>query len=239
MQSKIINSRTPGAFIKEKEIGISWHYEYADLKFGDWQAAELQNHIHYSLQHYPIHVLKRHKCIEVYLRDVSKASAIRRIFSHHQRKLRRRSVTGSDDPNGVAIPAANSRSNSSRNFSMNTPGSISMPPSSFNQSDSILEERLCDFIFCMGDDRTDEYMFEYLQKIVDNQSSNRRIFSGESRSPSALFDLTSDDSVSTNIVRAPKTKLFTCTVGVKSSNAKWHVSNISDALQGLELIANF
>ena len=117
-------------------------------------------------------------------------------------------------------------SNARPAYVVNQSSTSSVFPSSFStHADSVLEERTCDFILCMGDDRTDEYMFEYLHKIIDNQSGQKRGFA---------------DSVLSfeEELNSPKTRLFTCTVGVKSSSAQWHVSNVSDALKGLELLAN-
>ncbi|KAF9909727.1 hypothetical protein BX616_011074 [Lobosporangium transversale] len=60
-----------------------------------------------------------------------------------------------------------------------------------------------DFIFCVGDDRSDEDMFEYC---------NSQALDGEQR-------------------------VVTCTVGSKSSEARWFVPGVSTVLQGLQALA--
>ncbi len=32
--------RTPGSYIEQKEQSLVWHYENADLAFGQWQAGK-------------------------------------------------------------------------------------------------------------------------------------------------------------------------------------------------------
>ena len=48
--------RTPGSFIEEKEINVTWHYRNADPEFGEWQASELQMNLGKILAHMPISV---------------------------------------------------------------------------------------------------------------------------------------------------------------------------------------
>ena len=48
--------RTPGSFIEEKEINLTWHYRYADPEFGSWQAAELQVNLEKILSHMAVSV---------------------------------------------------------------------------------------------------------------------------------------------------------------------------------------
>ena len=60
--------RTPGSFIEEKEINLTWHYRNSDLEFGEWQgmisastfviiiAAELQMNVEKLLSHMAVSV---------------------------------------------------------------------------------------------------------------------------------------------------------------------------------------
>ena len=48
--------RTPGSFIEEKDINLTWHYRNADPEFGAWQASELQMNLGKILAHLPITV---------------------------------------------------------------------------------------------------------------------------------------------------------------------------------------
>jgi trehalose-6-phosphatase len=49
--------RTPGSFIEQKEINITWHYLNADPEFGIWQATELHVNLEKILSHSPVSVL--------------------------------------------------------------------------------------------------------------------------------------------------------------------------------------
>ncbi|KAI9099956.1 glycosyltransferase family 20-domain-containing protein [Phlyctochytrium arcticum] len=48
--------RTPGSFIEEKEINLTWHYRNADPEFGSWQSAELQVNLEKILSHMAVSV---------------------------------------------------------------------------------------------------------------------------------------------------------------------------------------
>ncbi|CAG8479648.1 5800_t:CDS:10 [Acaulospora colombiana] len=66
--------RTPGSFIEEKEINITWHYQGADSEFGNWQASELQVNLEKLLCHIPLSAL------EVRPVTVDKSTAVRAII---------------------------------------------------------------------------------------------------------------------------------------------------------------
>lgn len=48
--------RTPGSFIEQKEMNLTWHYRNADPEFGIWQATELQVNLEKILSHLPVSV---------------------------------------------------------------------------------------------------------------------------------------------------------------------------------------
>jgi HAD superfamily hydrolase (TIGR01484 family) len=48
--------RTPGSFIEEKEINLTWHYRECDIEFGKWQATELQVNLEKLLSHMALSV---------------------------------------------------------------------------------------------------------------------------------------------------------------------------------------
>jgi trehalose-phosphatase len=130
----ITNSRTPGSVLEEKDVGIAWHYNVSDVKYGEWQAAECQNHINNALKTYSIHLLKRKSCIEVYLREVSKATAIRRILQFKRHRGKRLSVQS--------------------NLSEETTTPV-LSSTQASTSDFALDGDLCDFILVIGNDRAD------------------------------------------------------------------------------------
>jgi trehalose-phosphatase len=215
--------RTPGSMIEEKEIGVAWHFAHTDVKFGEWQSAECQNHMTNTLQNYPIHVLRRKKCIEVYLRNVSKATGIRRILQHHQHRARR-----------LSIHQERESLITQQSFDSMSSTTAEMPP---------LNDELFDFVLCIGDDRSDEYMFEYLYKLVLKRSSMReRNYSHQSTlsDASTHFSESVPADFSPMMANRPlsSTNIYTCTVGSKSSAAKFHLPTISDTLQGLEYLSN-
>ncbi|KAK3812905.1 MAG: trehalose-phosphatase [Benniella sp.] len=52
---------TPGSFIQEKEINMTWHYHEADPEFGTWQATELQVNLGKPLAHMTLSVILGNK----------------------------------------------------------------------------------------------------------------------------------------------------------------------------------
>jgi hypothetical protein len=149
-------------------VGIVWHYEHTDLSFGSWQAAECQNHIQNALgSSYPIHTLLKKKSIEVMPRNVNKGMNCRRILDHHQGRLTRRySNQQMDSPyhnHYSSSPYTHHPQASPRSATFISQPSQDMylapAPSNGNLKD------MFDFILCIGDDRADEYMFEYLQRV--------------------------------------------------------------------------
>lgn len=156
-----------------------------------------------SLPNFPIHVMARKKCIEVYLRNVSKATAIRRILQHHQNHVKRNASFCENDE-------------------------ISEPLSVENAPD------LYDFIFCVGNDRADEYMFEYLRKLSKRRASlspeSTRKSLVEQASEISISESSGVDSTSMRAFSNENSKVFTCTVGSKSSAAQSYVASPVEAL---------
>ncbi|KAJ3108898.1 Trehalose-6-P synthase/phosphatase complex synthase subunit [Phlyctochytrium bullatum] len=72
--------RTPGSFIEEKEINITWHYRHADPEFGSWQAAELQVNLEKILSHLAVSIILGNKTLELRPSMVDKATAARAIL---------------------------------------------------------------------------------------------------------------------------------------------------------------
>ncbi|KAJ3026341.1 Trehalose-6-P synthase/phosphatase complex synthase subunit [Rhizophlyctis rosea] len=72
--------RTPGSFIEEKEINLTWRYESADPEFGAWQAAELQVNLEKILSHMAVSIILGNKTLELRPSTVDKATAARSIL---------------------------------------------------------------------------------------------------------------------------------------------------------------
>ncbi|KAJ2344670.1 Trehalose-6-P synthase/phosphatase complex synthase subunit, partial [Coemansia sp. RSA 2618] len=73
--------RTPGSFIEEKEIDITWHYRNTDPEFGLWQANELKINLERVLSHLPLIIVNGNKTVEVRPSSVDKAYALRAIMN--------------------------------------------------------------------------------------------------------------------------------------------------------------
>ncbi|KAJ2721859.1 Trehalose-6-P synthase/phosphatase complex synthase subunit [Coemansia sp. Benny D115] len=76
--------RTPGSFIEEKEVDITWHYRNTDPEFGLWQANELKINLERVLSHLPLMIVNGNKTVEVRPSRVDKASALRAVVKDLQ-----------------------------------------------------------------------------------------------------------------------------------------------------------
>ncbi|RUP48961.1 glycosyltransferase family 20-domain-containing protein [Jimgerdemannia flammicorona] len=76
--------RTPGSFIEEKEINLTWHYRGADPEFGSWQATELQVNLEKLLSHMPLAIVLGNKTLELRPSAIDKATAVRAILKDHR-----------------------------------------------------------------------------------------------------------------------------------------------------------
>jgi trehalose 6-phosphate synthase/phosphatase len=72
--------RTPGSFIEDKEVNLTWHYRHADPEFGAWQAAELQMNVDKLLAHLPVTVVLGNKTLELRPAAVDKATFARSVL---------------------------------------------------------------------------------------------------------------------------------------------------------------
>ncbi|KAI8594423.1 trehalose-phosphatase [Dissophora ornata] len=191
--------RTPGSEIEEKSVPLVWHYRQADNpSYGLWQARECQNHIEEAIGSiYPVHAIVGRKCLEVLPRDVSKACATRTIVESLGL------LSSSPLPACAAIPETQDGDGLSES-------SVS---SSFSIGDSHAAythtvQNPVDFVLCVGDDRSDEDMFQFVNglKLSGCEQQQHRV--------------------------------VTCTVGSKSSEARWFVPGVWSVLQGLQFMAD-
>ncbi|KAJ1844305.1 Trehalose-6-P synthase/phosphatase complex synthase subunit [Coemansia sp. RSA 2708] len=72
--------RTPGSFVEEKEVDVTWHYRNTDPEFGLWQANELKINLERVLAHLPLTIVDGNKTVEVRPARVDKAAAFRAIL---------------------------------------------------------------------------------------------------------------------------------------------------------------
>ncbi|KAJ3285064.1 hypothetical protein HK104_009660 [Borealophlyctis nickersoniae] len=196
--------RTPGSYIEEKETSIVWHYGRADLNFSTWQAAECHNHIEQSLGPiYPIHTMAKKRSVEVMPRNINKGIIIRRVLEHHQApRLGRRGTKHGDGVVPDEITGNGHQRHGSRDSSADVTPShsdVERQTSPHRHSHPHIHtghhhhhppsprDRV-DYILCIGDDRTDEYMFEYLRRLeahsIRRQAAKYASDGGASHTPS-------------------------------------------------------
>ncbi|KAI9197114.1 glycosyltransferase family 20-domain-containing protein [Polychytrium aggregatum] len=212
-------ARTPGSFIEPGDVRIVWNYSFADQNFGAWQAAECASHIQQSLAgRYSLQTVPKKRSVQVMPQSTNKGGLVVRLLKHYQKKFLRKEI---------AHPI--------------------------------------DFVLCVGDDRTDETMFERLNLIHTggggtysdvpmspispalSQLSEINLNAGspeheaiESDRHSITTFRSSDDAVyggghhATDASAAAPRAIFTCTVGSKSSAAKWLIPNIEEVLRVLD-----
>ena len=166
--------RTPGSYIEQKETSVVWHFGLADQNFGAWQALECSNHIQNALgATYSIHPVSKKKSVEVMPRNVNKGVAVRRILEHHQGRKMSGGGSALSGTNTYASPT----SNSTYRRDSPTPPSVpltddAMSPDIYYASPKVRSvspthghrKGWIDFIFCVGDDRQDEYMFDHMAR---------------------------------------------------------------------------
>lgn len=222
------NSRTPGSYVENKEVNIVWNYGHADINFGSWQAAECNNHIANTIQsNYPIHALATKKRIEVMPRNVSKATIIRQVLQYHRAKKHSAVSSAERSVADATSPGALENTNSVGLFE---DGDISpAPEGDLLHAESPTSQTPVadpfDFICCIGDDRNDEVMFEYLLHI---NTANSEIDTCE-----VLAIPTSDRSPTDcdSCRRLKQKSIITATVGSKSSAAKWYIESVHEVIR--------
>ncbi|KAI9218019.1 glycosyltransferase family 20-domain-containing protein [Blastocladiella britannica] len=72
--------RTPGSFVEEKEVVMTWNFRNADPDFGAWQATEMQVNLEKILAHLPVSVILGNKTVELRPSAVDKAAVARAIL---------------------------------------------------------------------------------------------------------------------------------------------------------------
>ncbi|KAG0246702.1 glycosyltransferase family 20-domain-containing protein [Mortierella sp. GBAus27b] len=81
---KHYTERTPGSFIEEKEINMTWHYREADPEFGTWQATELQVNLEKLLAHMALSIILGNKTLELRPSSIDKSTSVKSILKDIQ-----------------------------------------------------------------------------------------------------------------------------------------------------------
>jgi trehalose-6-phosphatase len=176
-------------------------------------------------------------------RNVSKATVIRRVIQYHQNRNR---LSTALHTSGFVVHTEPQTLHSSlfanESVQMHAVESGAMSDSS-SCSHPVVNKELFDLVFCVGDDRTDEFAFEYLSRLevegnnpssptAEEMAEIEAATSPSSPQPAAHMRRLSGHS---NILRHPRVYL-TCTVGNKSTAAKWFIGSHTDVLKGLDLL---
>ncbi len=131
--------RTPGSVIERKKVALTWHYRQADPEFGEFQAKELKQHLASTVAvNYDVEVMSGKANLEVRPRFVNKGEIVKRLTLSAHGKAQETFILSGDGSKQKQKPR---------------------PAVDFAE--------LPDFVLCVGDDKTDEDMFEALISIEE------------------------------------------------------------------------
>ncbi len=80
---------TPGSFVEDKAVAVTWHYRNADPEFSAWQARRLMVELYELLANFPVAVHHANKAIEVGSILVNKGATVQhlRSLNHYEHIL--------------------------------------------------------------------------------------------------------------------------------------------------------
>lgn len=184
-------------------------------------------------------------------RNVSKATTIRRILQYHDHLVSRRSSFSAEVKEGGVIKECSTKEGSLKECSVKEGigahdiiDTCTIPKlfvsdhgaNNVNAEQPVelydvelttrTPSQVFDFIMCIGDDRTDETMFEYLNQTDD-----------ETESPQTLPEEDLDTPRAGDMhLHVAQENVVTCTVGSKSSSAKYFVGSYHEVLDMLKCV---
>lgn len=186
---KLYTEATDGSYIETKDSALVWHHQDADPYFGSCQAMELLDHLENVLANEPVVVKRGQQIVEVKPQ----------VCTNYFLSLLRRLV--------VLILMEAERLSSSLLLCYCLQGVTKGLVAERVLSTMISSNKAPDFVLCIGDDRSDEDMFESI----------------------------SSKSYSSSLASPPK--IFACTVGQKPSKAKYYLDDTTDVLTLLQSLA--
>jgi trehalose-6-phosphatase len=199
--------RTPGVILEEGDATLTWHYTDADTVFGRFQARDLQKQLEsFLLQHLSIEVVSEEgssryhtRWVKVRPSGVDKSLVIERALEWIRDEA---GGYGSSVLPGNGLSSGTTSRSGSHGSLSGSVGAIHRVSPGILESGSAgnLSKRPClgdhgpvvDFVFCAGDDRADE----------------------------GMFDLFGDDFKLAQLGLGPiKARIFTCRVGTGATSA--------------------
>lgn len=184
---RLYTEATDGSSIEIKESALVWHHQDADPDFGSCQAKELLDHLENVLANEPAVVKRGQHIVEVKPQVLSNALPIY-PFIH---------ITWSLTLNGLNFMLMHCHLQGVSKGLVAEKVLLRM----------VEDSKAPDFVMCIGDDRSDEDMFESILSTVSSPS-----------------------------LPAPP-EIFACTVGRKPSKAKYYLDDAVDVVKLLQGLA--
>lgn len=187
---KLYTETTDGSYIEPKESALVWHHQDADPDFGSCQAKELLDHLENVLSNEPAVVTRGQHIVEV-KPQVRPPSLMYFVSGTNTDMCMLHYALQKFLLVGAWLQGVTKGLVAQKVLSMMVESGE--PP---------------DFVMCIGDDRSDEDMFESILSSVSSPS----------------------------VAAAPD--IFACTVGQKPSKAKYYLDDTADVLRLLQGLGN-
>lgn len=176
--------RTPGSFIEKKSVALTWHYRKADPEYGIFQAKELKQHLLTTVAtNYDVEVMSGKANIEVRPTFVNKGEIVKRLVLGRYGSCR-------DLASFVDDPFTKMEKMNDENTEEGMADTQKLKNRHNNNVGVFESKTLPDFVFCVGDDKTDEDMFEALITIDDKLNcSNSHSSNGECKKKEKFMNI--------------------------------------------------
>lgn len=177
---------TDGSTIESKESALVWQFRDADPDFGNWQAKELMDHLEDVLSNKPIEVVSGSTFVEIKPQGVSKGRVVERILAEFRGQPTKgptprtsggaaavaaaAAAAAAGGPPGMAsMGAAAAGADGAASAALGAGTPLPLPPRVPRISGGAPAAPAAptgpapSFILCIGDDRSDEDMFNTIE----------------------------------------------------------------------------